>query len=43
MMVVGGLMLGALTNFGRAPKKGKLNLNKKKGFFGNFMSKIKGN
>lgn len=42
MLVVIILVVGAATNFGRPPKKGKLNLNKKKGFFENLMSKVKG-
>lgn len=36
------LPLGALLNFGRPAKKQKVNLNKKRGFFQQFMAKVKG-
>jgi len=39
--VLGIIVLGSLFNFGR-PSKKKVNLNRKKGFFGNLWSKVKG-
>jgi len=42
LSVVGLLVAGVALDFGRPPKKQKVNLNKKRGIFGSLMSKIKG-
>jgi len=41
--VPGFLLFGAMTNFGRDAKGKKVNLNKKRGVFASFVSKLKGN
>merc|ERR1719443_20634 len=42
LSVVGLLVAGVALDFGRAPKKQKVNLNRKRGIFGQLMSKLKG-
>jgi endonuclease YncB( thermonuclease family) len=43
LMVFLAILIGALTNFGRAPEKKKVNLNRKRGFVGRLFAKLKGN